>query len=65
MKVFGFEITPDIRDDIVFVLAVSLLILGGGEVIRRAVDNTGSIQRLERFEQRLRAVETSFQNDAR
>lgn len=58
MKVFGYDITPQIRDDAVFVVAVALLLNGVGAIVVKAFDTAAPIGQWEQIEQRLKKIES-------
>lgn len=57
MKLFGFEVSRQSREDAVVVIAVALLVNGVGELVKNAFDTTGSMLRFEHIEQRLSVCE--------
>lgn len=61
LKIFGIEITTQGREDVLFVFAISLLLLGALEMISRSFDTAGYTYRMERLEQRV--FELERQND--
>jgi len=58
MKLFGrWELTPELREDAIRVVAASLLIVAGGKMTVKALDTSGALLRLEQIEKRLQTLE--------
>lgn len=64
MTVFGVVVTNKIREDAVFVLAVSLLLIGLGTFVRQALDTSGANLRIQQLELRVYELE-QIANDKR